>query len=285
MKSFAVNLSTVFTEVPFLERFKKAHEHGFSHVECQFPYDFPIEAIQRELEKHQLKMVLLNFPPGDWGKGDRGLAVDRSRVNEFKRSVEKGIHYAMALGVKNLHCMSGIVLGMSGESSDKTGVTAKKSGLVSEISGADSGMSRSEMEEVFKENVIFAGKECNKHGLTLLIEPINSFDIPGYFLNDLDLAQKLLEEMALSNVKLQFDFYHIQRIHGDPIELFKRVSQLIGHVQFADVPGRHEPGTGTMNYKEIVDFLKGNYQGYIGLEYTPQLKSETSFDWLDRINQ
>ncbi|MGG1678719.1 hydroxypyruvate isomerase family protein [Neobacillus sp. NRS-1170] len=251
MSKYSVNISTIFTEVPFLDRFKKARNHGFSYVECQFPYDHSIEEIQNELNQHQLSMVLLNLPPGNWEKGDRGLATDASRVKEFRTSVNEGIKYAAALNVSRIHCMAGIV-----SESDKETV-----------------------RDVYIHNLRYAGKEMAKHGLTVLIEPINPFDMPGYFLKDIYQAKEILEEVALPNVKLQFDFYHIQRIHGNALSIYKQFADLIGHVQIADVPGRHQPGTGDMDYREIFQFLDNSYDGYIGLEYNPSRKSDESFEW------
>ncbi|MGM0900908.1 MAG: hydroxypyruvate isomerase family protein [Bacillota bacterium] len=252
MNKFAVNLSTIFTEVPFMGRFKKARECGFSYVECQFPYEYCIDEIEKEIEQNHLKMVLLNLPPGDWQMGDRGLAVDPSRIDEFRQSVGNAIQYAKALKVSKVHCMAGIV-----------------SNIEPELA-----------RETFISNIRYAATQLGKHSITLLIEPINSFDIPGYFLNNFHLAVEILQEINLPNAKMQFDFYHIQRIHGNSLSLFKKYADVIGHIQIADVPGRHEPGTGEMNYQAIFNHLRGCYQGDIGLEYIPLTKSEDSFGWL-----
>lgn len=252
MNKFAVNLSTIFTEVPFLERFKKAHESGFSFVECQFPYDYSIEEIQQELERYQLSMVLINMSAGNWGNGDRGIAADPNRVEEFHATVKEAIRYATGLNVLRIHCMAGIV------------------------SGVDSKAAR----KVYVENLHYAGTELAKHGLTLLIEPINPFDMPGYYLSNIYQAIKILKEVALSNVKLQFDFYHIERVHGHSLSIFQEYADIVGHVQIADHQGRHQPGTGKMDYHHILEYLSNHYDGCIGLEYTPQGKSEESFEWM-----
>lgn len=251
MDKFSINLSTVFTEVPFLERFKKANEAGFVYVECQFPYTYTIEEIKKELNLNQLLMDLINLPPGHWEKGDRGLAADPDRIEEFRRSIEMGIVYANGLGVKKIHCMAG--------------------------KHPDSSL------EVFKENLLYAGTEMSKHGITLLIEPINTFDMPGYFLNDIRKASDIIHQVGLPNVKLQFDFYHIERIHGQSLSFFQKYAELISHVQIADSPGRHEPGTGEMDYKEIIHYLQKNFKGIIGLEYVPQGGSTESFAWLKEV--
>jgi hydroxypyruvate isomerase len=252
MNRFAVNLSTIFTEVPFLERFKKARESGFSYVECQFPYENSIDEIKKELEQNQLQMVLHNLPPGDWEEGDRGLATDPNRITEFRQSIDTALLYAKALNVSKVHCMAGVV-----------------SPIELELT-----------HETFIKNIHYAATQLGMEGITLLIEPINPSDMPGYFLNNLPVAVEILQEINLPNVKLQFDFYHIERIHGDTLSLFKRFADVIGHVQIADVPGRHEPGTGDMNYEKIFDYLSECYYGDIALEYLPLRKSEDSFGWL-----
>ncbi len=251
MSRVAVNLSTVFTEVPFLERFKKAKECGFSIVECQFPYEVPIEAIQCELTKYHLSLLLINLPPGDWSKGERGLATNKEKSDVFKESVAKGIEYARKLKVPYIHCMAGI-----------TG-------------------DRDKAREIYLENIKYAASEMSTQNITLLIEPINHFDMPGYFLNDIDLAAQIVRETGKSNVKIQFDFYHIQRIQGNLLDTFQRYFNMIGHVQIADVPGRHQPNTGEINYKHVLQtVIKQGYQGYIGLEYSPKGNSEESFKWI-----
>ncbi|MCM3671618.1 TIM barrel protein [Mesobacillus maritimus] len=252
---FAVNLSTIFTEVPFIERFVKARDAGFTTVECQFPYEHSVEEIQRELELNSLKLALINLPPGDWQNGDRGITVEPNRMEEFKKSVKVGIQYAVALNVKNIHCMAGIGTKL------------------------DSKLAK----DTFLKNLHYAATEMEKHGITLLIEPINLYDIPGYYLNNLQQAEEIITLLDRPNLKMQFDFYHIQRIHGNPLPYFIENRDLIGHVQIADNPGRHEPGTGKMDYASIFSFLEERYSGYIGLEYLPLKGSEASFEWLNKI--
>ncbi|RFU70913.1 hydroxypyruvate isomerase [Peribacillus saganii] len=254
MNQFSVNLSTIFTEVPFLKRFENARKSGFSFVECQFPYPYSIGDIQKELKDNQLSLALINLPPGNWEQGERGLAVSPEKITEFKESVDEGIQYATALRVPSIHCMAGILL-----------------------EGADKKIAK----EVFIDNLTYAASKMAKHNLTLLIEPINVFDMPGYFLADLEEANSILAEVNMPNVKLQFDFYHIQRIHGNLLENFKRFYDMVGHVQIADFPGRHQPGTGSIDFKRIFEFFKEiEYKGLIGLEYTPREISGNSFDWL-----
>ncbi|GLB60530.1 hydroxypyruvate isomerase family protein [Cytobacillus sp. NCCP-133] len=253
MNRYSVNLSTVFTEVPFLERFRKAAEAGFSSVECQFPYAYTIEEIRKELDQNRLSMELLNLPPGNWEKGDRGLAADPNRIEEFKRSVTEGIRYANGLGVKKIHCMAGVVSASS---------------------------EKEKAAQVYKKNLYYAGLGMGKAGISLLIEPINTNDMPGYFLNDIGQAAEIIKVVNLQNVKLQFDFYHIERIHGNPLSFYQKYTDLTAHVQIADHPGRHEPGTGRMNYQDILRHLAATNKSMIGLEYNPKFRSEDSFEWL-----
>ncbi|MDM5225889.1 TIM barrel protein [Cytobacillus sp. NJ13] len=251
MNKYSVNLSTVFTEVPFLERFKKAREAGFSNIECQFPYTYTIEEIKKELEQNQLSMDLINLPPGQWENGDRGLAADPERIEEFRKSVESGIRYANGLGVKKIHCMAGT--------------------------------HQDNNREVFVENLLYAGTAMSEHQNTLLIEPINPFDMPGYFLSDLQQAADIIHRVGLPNVKLQFDFYHIERIHGHSLSMYQKYAELVRHVQIADHPGRQQPGTGEINYTDILQYLSKHYRGLIGLEYNPQGRSEESFAWMKGV--
>ncbi|TKC19316.1 hydroxypyruvate isomerase family protein [Robertmurraya kyonggiensis] len=249
--NFSVNVSTIFTEFPFLERFKKAKEAGFQYVECQFPYDFEVEEIQEAIANEQLTLTLINLPPGNWAKGDRGLAVDYMRVEEFRQSVEKGITYATALGVKKIHCMAGVPI------------------------------ERDVARGAYVKNIQYAGEKLAEHGITLLIEPINPFDMPGYYLSNLHDSVQILKEIALPNVKLQYDFYHIQRMHGNLIANFEQYFDYIGHIQIADTPGRHEPGTGEIHFENIFSMIElSGYEGFVGLEYTPKGRSEDSFKWI-----
>lgn len=260
MNKFAVNLSTIFLEVPFIERFKKARDSGFSSVECQFPYAHTTEELILEMEQNQLSMVLLNLPPGDWEQGDRGIATDPSRVDAFKESVRQGIKYATAMNVPRIHCMAGIV----SESEQEQ---------------------QAQANEVYLNNLHYAGSELAKHGLTLLIEPINRYNMPNYFLSNLPQAAEIIQEVGLPNLKIQFDFYHIERIHGDSLSLYDQYADIIGHVQIADTPTRHEPGTGELNFQKIFQHLNNTYEGYIGLEYTPKGRSKDSFEWLTTMKK
>lgn len=254
MLTFAPNLTTLFTEASFLERFEKAKDAGFSHVEFQFPYEHKKDDIIDKLNRYDLKTVLFNLPAGDWGNGDRGLAIFPDRQEEFRQSVHKAIEYAKALQCFTLHCMAGV---------------------------KQNDLDFHEALYTFKENLRYCAKEFEKHHLTVVIEPINTFDIPNYFLSNLQMAVDIIEDLALPNVKLQYDIYHMQRTQGELIASFKKYKHMIAHIQIADNPGRHEPGTGEIHFPNLFrSLIEEEYNGYIGLEYLPQGKSEDSFSWL-----
>lgn len=259
MLKFAANLSMLFTEVPFMERFALAKEAGFSFVEYMFPYDHKIEDIKKTLLNHALQQILFNLPAGDWEKGDRGLASNPERVKEFQAGVYKAIEYALALNVPQVNCQAGKRM---------------------------SNHSYEEQWAIMVENVRFAAREFSKHGLRLLVEPVNRFDMPGFFLYRTEQVLKLLEEVNLPNVFVQYDVYHAQREEGELVNTMRKHMDVIGHIQIADNPGRHQPGTGEINYpfifKEIVAL---KYGGYIGLEYIPSSDSKSSLQWLENFNK
>lgn len=251
----AVNVSTIFTEAPFLARFAKAKQHGFSLVECQFPYAAAPEAVAVELEEYGLSLVSINLPAGDWEKGERGLAILPGRHDDFRRALEEGVRYALALGAPRLHCMAGVV-------------------------PAD--LPRERAKEIYMRRLDEAAAALGVHGLTLTIEPINPFDMPGYFLTDIDEAAAIIRALGRANVKVQYDIYHMARLGRDVTATFAAYEPLIDHVQFADAPGRHEPGTGALPYHRIFAFLQERgYDGAIGLEYIPSGESGESFAWYD----
>lgn len=254
MLQFAPNLTTLFTEFSFLERFKEAKKLGFSNVEFQFPYAFSAADINQKLIDNELACVLFNLPAGDWETGERGIAIFPNRIEEFRESVALGIEYALFFGTKNIHCLAGVL---------------------------SSELSKEEALATYEDNLLFAANELKEHDITLLIEPINPFDMPGYFLTDVNDAMAIIQKLALPNLKLQLDFYHLQRIQGELVATWKRYKDKVGHIQIADNPGRHEPGTGEIHYDFIFKMLRQHqYSGYIGLEYTPLAKTETSFSWL-----
>lgn len=257
MPRFAANLTMLFNEVPFLDRFERAHHAGFKAVEFLFPYAFSAAEIRQQLERHQLNLVLHNLPAGNWDSGERGIACLPDRKQEFREGVNKAIDYAKALGVKQLNCLAG-----------KAPVDAKMDKL----------------HQTFVENLTYAAAELNKANLNLLIEPINTFDIPGFFLNTTKQANEILAEVGASNLYIQYDIYHAQRMEGELAATIEKYFSKIAHIQLADNPGRNEPGTGEINYNFLFKLLdRLGYQGWIGCEYKPATTTEAGLDWLNHI--
>ncbi len=254
MPKFAANLTMLFTEVPFLERFALAHNAGFTHIEYLFPYPFEAEALKAELDKHDLQQVLFNLPSGDWAAGDRGIAASPGREEEFRAGVPKAIEYAKVLGVSRLNCLVG-----------------------KRVAGHSDATHR----QTLVENLRFAATELTAHGIELVVEPINHYDIPGFFLNRTDQAIELLDEVGLPEVRVQYDIYHAQREEGEITATFRKYMDRIGHIQIADNPGRHQPGTGEINFPFIFRQLdECGYDGWIGLEYIPTPDTVASLAWL-----
>ena len=257
MPRFAANLSMLFTEVPLLERFERAARAGFTSVEMQFPYEAPAAAIRDRLQANRLRMVLHNLPGGDFAAGDRGLACDPARVAEFRAGVPRAIEYATALGVPQLNCLAG---------------------------KAPAGVDDATLRRTFVDNLRFAAAALKDAGLKLLIEPINNFDVPGFWLNRTDLAISVIEEVGADNVFVQYDIYHAQRTEGELAGTLSRHLARIGHVQLADNPGRHEPGTGEINYPFLFAHLdRIGYDGYIGCEYKPAGVTEVGLGWMTAL--
>ena len=253
MPKFAANLTMLFNEVPFLDRFEKAAQHGFQAVEFLFPYPYAAEELKSRLDTHGLKLVLHNLPAGDWDAGDRGIACDPNRVEEFRAGVPKAIAYATALGVPQLNCLAGKL---------------------------PAGVSQQQAHTTLVENLRFAAAELKKSGLRLLTEPINTFDIPGFFLNRTEQAIALHDEVGADNLFLQHDLYHMQRMEGELAATIKKHFNRIAHIQIADNPGRNEPGTGEINYKFLFRLLDElGYQGWIGCEYKPATTTEAGLNW------
>ena len=256
MPNFAANLTMLFTELPFLERFGAARKAGFAAVEFLFPYAFEAQQIGEQLERHGLQLVLHNLPAGDWAAGERGLACDPRRIGQFQQSVALALDYAQALGVRQLHCMAGII---------PAHTSARKA------------------RATYVNNLRFACAALRRHGMRLLIEPINTFDIPGYFLSGSAQAAELIAECACDNLFLQYDIYHMQRMEGELANTIRARLPLIGHMQLADTPGRHEPGTGEINYPFLFGLLDElGYGGWIGCEYLPRAGTEAGLGWLER---
>jgi hydroxypyruvate isomerase len=254
MPRFAANCSMLFAELPFPERFARAAAAGFGAVEFQFPYDWPAEQLRARLDAAGVPAVLHNLPAGDWAAGDRGLACDATRQAEFRAGVPRAIAYAQALGVPRLNLLAG---------------------------RAGTGQSEAATRALFIDNLRFAADALAAHGLTLLIEPINTRDVPGFWLNTSAQAAELLDEAGCANALIQFDLYHAQRMEGDLAATLRRLLPRIGHVQFADNPGRHEPGTGELNFSFLFAELdRLGYGGWVGAEYLPSTRTEDTLAWL-----
>ncbi|WP_312520821.1 hydroxypyruvate isomerase [Anaerospora sp.] len=254
MPKFAANLTMLFTEVPFMERFSLARQAGFTYVEYLFPYEFSARELKQQLEANCLKQILFNLPSGDWANGDRGIAANPDRIAEFQAGVPKAIEYALELGVSQVNCLAGKIV---------------------------AGYDNKKHMATLVENVRFAAKALQEAGLKLVVEPINHYDIPAFFLSRTEQALTLIEEAGMPNVFVQYDIYHAQREEGELAATIRKNIASIGHIQIADNPGRHEPGTGEINYSFIfkeIDAL--GYQGYIGLEYVPSMKGNSSFQWI-----
>jgi hydroxypyruvate isomerase len=254
MPKFAANLSMLFTEAPFIERFALAHGAGFSGVEFLFPYAFDSDDIKDRLQRHQLQLVLHNLPPGDWQAGERGMACDPRRFEEFQDGVGIGLEYARELGTPRVHCMAGLLPG---------------------------GVAPERAREAYTRALQYAADQFAPHGIEVLIEPINSYDIPGYFLNHSRQALDVLKDAARPNLFLQYDIYHMQRMEGELANTIRACLPQIRHMQLADTPGRHEPGTGEINYPFLFRLLDElGYEGWIGCEYVPSTRTEDSLSWL-----
>ncbi|MBK8159067.1 MAG: TIM barrel protein [Rhodospirillaceae bacterium] len=255
MVQLAANLTMMFNEIAFLKRFAAARDAGFNAVECLFPYDHPADTIGAALRAQSLTPALFNLPPGDWTAGDRGMAALPDRRAEFRASVELALAYAAATGVKRLHVMSGLA-----PRSDQ--------------------MARA----TYAESLRLAADKAGEAGLDILIEPLNSRDMPGYFLNDFNFAADLIADLGLPNLRLQFDIYHRQVIHGDVLMGLKTLMPLIGHVQIAAVPARHEPGSGELDDFRILRALDElGYRGFVGCEYRPANGTVAGLAWRDRL--
>ncbi|WP_166256839.1 hydroxypyruvate isomerase [Marinobacter salicampi] len=255
MPSFAANLSMLFTELPFEQRFAAARESGFSGVEYLFPYPWPAETLRSWLDEHGLTQVLFNLPPGDWEAGERGIACLPDRVEEFRKGVEEAVRYAEILGCQRLNCLAGL------RPPDQTPEAAWRA---------------------LEENVRWAAEVCERSGITLCVEAINSkVDMPGFVLDTSDRVMGLIESVGADNLKLQYDLYHMQIMEGDLIRTLERLLPFIGHIQFADNPGRHEPGTGEINFGRIFNALDQlNYRGWVSAEYHPQASTQASLEWM-----
>jgi hydroxypyruvate isomerase len=253
MPNFCANLSLMFTEAPFLDRFAAARANGFDGVEFLFPYAIEAGRIAERLARHRLQLVLHNLPAGDWDAGERGLACDPRRIGQFQDSVALARDYALSLGVRRLHCLAGIL---------------------------PAGLERELAHQTYVANLRFAAAALAPHGIALLIEPINTYDMPGYFLNGSAQAAAVIAECGAPNLFMQYDIYHMQRMEGELANTIRTHLPLIRHIQAADNPGRHEPGTGEINYRYLFALLDElAYDGWVGCEYHPRGDTSAGLHW------
>lgn len=263
MTRFAANLTMLFQERPFLERFAAARRAGFDAVEYMFPYPYAPEDLRAQLQEHGLKQVLFNLPAGNWEAGERGIAVLPDRQEEFRQGVTRAMTYVEALRSAEAPPLVNCLVGKLPE-----------------------GVDADEARRVLVENLRYAASELSRVGVTLLIEPINPHDIPGFFLRTPDQAAALIDEVGADHLRIQYDLYHQQRTEGQLLDTFRRLQERIGHVQLADVPGRHQPGTGEINYPFVLRALdEAGYGGYVGLEYVPEGDTVSSLAWMQGLRE
>jgi 2-dehydrotetronate isomerase len=251
MPRFAANLTMMFNEVPFLDRFEAAAKAGFTAVEFLFPYQYPAKEVGDRLHRSGLTQALFNLPPGNWEAGEKGFAALPDRFTDLQESLRTALPYAQASGVKRLHLMSGIA-----DRSDPKAVAA------------------------FRKSVVWTAEFLQPHGLDVVIEPINARNVPGYFLNDFSFARDLIDELKIPNLKLQFDIYHCQIIHGDVTMHLREMMPITGHIQVASIPSRNEPDGEELNYPFLFAELdRLGYRGFVGCEYNPRGKTVDGLGW------
>ncbi len=254
MPKFAANLTMLFNELEFMDRFEAAAKAGFHGVEYLFPYAYPKEELTERLRRQELVQVLHNLPAGDWTKGERGIAVLPDRVGEFQEGVGKAIEYAQALGCTQLNCLAGI---------------------------RPAGVPEDKLQATLVENLRFAADQLQAAGIRLLVEAINTRDIPGFYLCGTQQTADLIAATGSDNIFLQYDIYHMQRMEGELAATLEQHLPRIAHIQLADNPGRHEPGTGEINYPFLFAHLdRLGYDGWIGCEYKPLTTTTEGLGWV-----
>jgi hydroxypyruvate isomerase len=257
MPRFAANLTMLFGEVPFLDRFAAARRAGFEAVEFVSPYEHDAPEVARAARDARVEVVLFNLPPGDWARGDRGTTCDPARRREFREGLVRGLEYARALGCPRLHAMAGL---------------------------RPAGVGEADLRATYVENLRHAAAALAADGRTLLVEGINTRDMPGYYLTTSRQAFELMDEVGAPNLHYQYDVYHMQIMEGDLAPTLERRHARIGHVQIADTPGRHEPGTGEINYRFLLRHLdRLGWRGWVGCEYRPLTTTEAGLGWMREL--
>src|SRR5690606_8739904 len=259
MPKFAANLTMLYNEVDFMDRFKAAADDGFKGVEYLFPYAYPAADLAAKLKEFGLTQVLHNLPAGDWAAGERGIAVDPSRVEEFKKGVDTAIEYAKVLGTERINCLAGKV---------------------------PAGVTKEQAHATFVSNLKYAADKLKAAGIPLLIEPINTFDTPVYVLYYTAQAAANIDEVGSDNLFIQYDIYHAQRMEGELANTFTNYQRRTAHVQLADNPGRNEPGTGEINYPFMFKFIdEAGFDGWIGCEYKPAGNTSAGLGWREALTK
>ena len=255
MPKFAANLTMLFTDLPFLDRFEAAAKAGFEAVEFLFPYDFDKKDLKARIDRHGLQIVMHNLPAGNWAGGERGIACFPDRVAEFREGVDRAIEYASYLGAGRVNCLAGI---------------------------RPATVSPEDARATLINNLRFAAHKLQQVGIGLLLEPVNSRTIPGFFIDRTAPAIEVVDAVGSPNLKMQYDIFHAQVMEGDLAATIARNFDKIGHLQLADNPGRHEPGTGEINWPFLLAHIdKLGYRGWIGCEYTPLDQTTDGLGWLE----
>jgi hydroxypyruvate isomerase len=253
MPKFSANLTLLFPEVDFMDRFERATQAGFKAVEFMFPYPYAVERISEKLAENGLQQVLFNLPAGNWAAGERGMALVPEKIAEFKEGVERAVVYARALHCSKVNCLVGTT-------PDIPAVLA---------------------HETLVNNLRLAAERLAREKIALLVEILNTRDFPGFYLTTTAQAMALIQEVGHPNLFYQYDVYHAQVMEGDLMETIQKHLPLIAHMQIADNPGRHEPGTGEINFPNLFSFLdRIGYEGYVGCEYKPVGKTEDGLEWI-----
>lgn len=253
MPKLSANLSMLFTEVDFLERFGRAAKAGFKAVEYLFPYSWEVDRLGEQLDRYGLQQVLFNLPAGNWEAGERGMAALPDRISEFQDGVALAIQYAKALRCPRVNCLAGLT---------------------------PAGTPEGKVRTTLVENLRFAADALSRENIRLLVEALNTRDVPGFYVTRTSEVAQLIREVDHSNVQYQYDIYHMQVMEGDLANTIREHLGIIGHMQLADNPGRHEPGTGEIHFLNLFRFIdEAGYTGWIGCEYKPSGKTEDSLGW------